>query len=69
MDPTLEAAQSELAAKVMDWPGVTGVAVGERGGRPCLMVYVSDARTGKKVPGKVRGFPVVVEVTGAFKRL
>lgn len=69
MDPKLEAAQAELTNQVMDWPGVTGTAIGEKGGKPCLKVYVSDRASGKRVPGKVGGFPVVVEVTGTFNRL
>ena len=69
MDPKLEAAQNELTDRVMDWPGVTGTAIGEKGGKPCLKVYVSDSAVGKRVPGSVGGFPVVVELTGAFKRL
>jgi hypothetical protein len=53
----------------MGRPGVIGTAIGERGGIPCLKVYVTDERVGKTVPGKLDGFRVEVEVTGRIKRL
>lgn len=69
MDPKLEAAQRKLAAQVMGRPGVVGTAIGEKGGEPCLMVYLADDRAGKAVPRTVGGFPVEVEVTGSIRRL
>jgi len=69
MDPKLEAAHRELTSRVMDRPGVTGTAIGERGGKACLRVYVSDRKVGKTLPRTVGGFRVVVEVTGHFQRL
>jgi len=65
----IEAAQRELTGKVMGKPGVSGTAIGQRGGKPCLKVYVSDSRAGQSVPRKVGGYPVVVETTGSFKKL
>jgi hypothetical protein len=65
----LDAARRELNARVMGRPGVSGTAIGERGGKPCLKVYVSDAAASGSVPKSVGGFPVVVETTGLFKRL
>jgi hypothetical protein len=69
VDPKLEAAQRKLTNRVMGQPGVTGTAIGERGGKPCLKVYVSDEKAGKTLPRTVDGFRVVIEVTGSFKRL
>lgn len=69
MDPKLEAAQKELTDRVMGWTGVTGTAIGEKGGKPCLKVYVKDKKVGKSLPGTLRGFPVVVEVTGPFEAI
>jgi hypothetical protein len=63
-----KAALSELNRKVLGKPGVTGTAVGQSGGAPCLLVYVSDAGARTSIPGKVAGVPVKVEVTGPFKR-
>lgn len=69
MDPKLEAAQRKLTTKVMGRPGVTGTAIGERRGKVCLKVYVSDKKAGKSLPRTVDGFQVVIEVTGTFQRL
>jgi hypothetical protein len=69
MDPKLEAAHRELTDRVMGRPGVTGTAIGERGGRPCLKVYVTDDKAGKTLPRTVGGFRVETEKTGVFKRL
>ena len=69
VDPKLEAAQRKLAARVMGRPGVIGTAIGERGGKPCLKVYVTDRDAAKTLPRTVDGFRVVAEGTGAFKRL
>ncbi len=69
MDPKLEAAHRDLTNRVMGQPGVSGTAIGQRGGKPCLKVYVTDDKAGKTLPRTVGGFPVVTEVTGRFKRL
>ncbi len=69
LDPKLEAAQRKLTARVMGRPGVTGTAIGERGGEPCLKVYVKDRDAAKTLPRSVDGFRVLVEVTGTFRRL
>jgi hypothetical protein len=65
----LEAARKELTREVMGRPGVSGTAVGERNGKPCLLVYVSDREAGRSIPKSVGGYPVVVETTGSFRRL
>jgi hypothetical protein len=65
----LKNAHRELTSRVMGRRGVSGTAIGERGGRPCLKVYVTDADSGRAVPKRVGGYPVVVETTGTFKRL
>ena len=69
MGSKLETAQEELTNRVMGRAGVTGTAIGERKGKPCLIVYVSDSGVGKGLPRSQGGFPVVMEVTGQFKRL
>jgi hypothetical protein len=53
----------------MGRPGVTGTAIGERGGKPCLKVYVSERDAGKTLPRTIDGFRVVIEVSGVFRRL
>jgi len=69
LDPKLVAAQRKLTARVMGRPGVTGTAIGERGGKPCLKVYVRERDAGKTLPRTVDGFKVVIEVTGRIRRL
>ena len=69
MADDLGQAHRELAAKVMGRKGVSGTAIGREGGRPCLKVYVNDPSAERAVPKKVAGYAVVVERTGAFKRL
>ncbi len=51
----------------MGRPGVSGTAIGERGGKPCLKVYVSDPKAGRSLPRDVGGYPVVIETTGSFE--
>ncbi len=69
MSNDLKSAHRELTGKVMGRTGVSGTAIGERGGKPCLKVYVSDSKAGRSIPKKIGGFKVVVEKTGAFRRL
>ena len=69
LDSKLEKARKELTDRVMGKPGVTGTAITERGGKPCLVVYVTDSSTRPPVPGSLSGFKVVVEVTGRIRRL
>ena len=69
MSNDLKSAHRELTGKVMGRAGVSGTAIGERGGRPCLKVYVTDSAAGRSIPKKIDGFAVVVERTGRFRRL
>ena len=69
MSNDLKSAHRELTGKVMGRTGVSGTAIGERGGKACLKVYVSDSKVGRSIPKKIGGFKVVVEKTGAFRRL
>jgi hypothetical protein len=62
-------AQKKLNERVLGRPGVSGTAIGQKDGRPCLTVYVSDDRASGVVPGSMAGFPVVVEKSGTFRRL
>ena len=66
---SIREAQTELNGKVLGKPGIEGTAIGQKGGRACLKVYVSDRKAKSVVPSKVGGFPVVVEESGSFRRL
>lgn len=65
---SLEGAQRELERKVRHLGSVAGVGVGERGGRPGLVVYLSggDRRLRRRIPKTVRGVPVWVRRGGPF---
>ena len=67
MSRDVKAALAELNRQVLGRKGVSGTAVGESGGAPCLLVYLSDRSAREGIPGRVSGFPVKVEVTGPFK--
>jgi hypothetical protein len=69
VDRKLERAHQRLTDRVMGRPGVSGTAIGEQDGKPCLKVYLSDAGAKKAIPRSQDGFPVVVEVSGPFKAL
>ena len=69
MSDDIKAAQSELNDRVLGRDGVTGTAIGLHEGDPCLKVYVRDRSSAGAVPKKVKGFRVVVEATGSFRRL
>ena len=65
----LKAAQRELDRSVMGREGVAGTAIGEKGGKPCLKVYLEKKGAGGSIPKKIGGIPVVTEITGRFRRL
>ena len=69
MDSSVKEAHRELSRRVMGRPGVSGTAIGQKSGKPCLKVLVSDSSAGRGMPKKVGGIPVVVEKTGSFRRL
>ena len=69
MADDIQAAQRTLTGRVMGKPGITGTAIGLKGGKACLKVYVNGDVSPGVVPKKVGGFPVVVEKAGTFRRL
>ena len=69
MSGDIKAAHRELTDRVMGKPGVSGTAIGMHDGRPCLVVYLREKGGGKSVPPSVKGFAVITEVTGGFRRL
>ena len=65
----MKGALRKLTKTVIDRAGVTGTAIGLSRGKPCLKVYVQDRRAAGKIPSRIDGHRVDVEVTGTFKRL
>jgi hypothetical protein len=52
-------------------PGVVGTAIGQQRGKPCIMVLVArrTKEISARIPGKVDGYPVVIEESGRFRAL
>ena len=71
MSDSIEAAQKRVTRRVIGMKGVSGTAIGMRGGRPCIKVYLErdDKRLRSRLPRRAGGFPVEVEVTGRVRRL
>lgn len=70
MSRSVDAAHDRLTRSVIGTKGVAGTAIGTRGGRPCLKVYLErdDKALRRKLPRRVGGVPVEVEVTGKMER-
>ncbi|HYU27548.1 MAG TPA: hypothetical protein VEK83_00805 [Gemmatimonadales bacterium] len=53
---------------LMALPGVVGTAVGSCDGQRCIKVLVADPSpdTKRRIPSRLEGYPVVVEVTGTI---
>lgn len=68
---TIEEAVSRHAPDLMALPGVVGVAQGECDKLPCLRVYVIEKtpELEQKIPSRLDGFPVVIDVTGEIRAL
>jgi hypothetical protein len=66
----VERVQERHEAELMATPGVVGVGVGERHGRPVLLVMVKE-RTPEvdRLPQQIEGVPVEIEVTGEIEAL
>jgi hypothetical protein len=52
--------------QLMAIPGVTGVGIGEQGGRPAIVVMVErlTPQVKTQIPQQLEGFPVVVDQSG-----
>ena len=70
MDDAVERARAKVTRKVIGMKGVTGTAVGLKGGKPCIKVYLErdDAGLRAQLPRRAGGVPVEVEVTGGMRR-
>lgn len=52
--------------QLMGVPGVTGVGIGEKDGKPAIIVMVRELTqdVGSRLPQVIEGHPVVVEQSG-----
>ena len=50
-------------------PGVQGVGIGERKGKPAILVYVERAtrRQRRRLPGRLEGVPLFMEESEQFE--
>ncbi|HYN08483.1 MAG TPA: hypothetical protein VES67_13955 [Vicinamibacterales bacterium] len=53
----------------MSTPGVVGIGIGQRSGRPCIKVFVVEKTPAlvARVPSTLEGYDVVIEATGGFR--
>lgn len=70
-EKTIEEVLKEHTDALMAIDGVVGVAQGLCDGKECVKVYVVEMTSDlqKKIPAKLDGYPVDIEVTGEFKAL
>ena len=70
MRDRFEDACKKVTRRVIGIEGVTGTAIGLKGGKACVKVYLErdDPRLRAKVPRAVDGVEVDVEVTGKVRR-
>lgn len=71
MSGSIERAHDRVTRKVIGIRGVSGTALGTRGGKRCIKVYVEndDPALRARLPRRAGGFPVEVEVMGKLRRL
>jgi hypothetical protein len=63
---TIQQVQQEHTDAWMAIPGVVGTAIGQRQGKPCILVLTAanTEQVRRKIPPTVDGYPVVVQYTG-----
>jgi hypothetical protein len=63
---TIEAVLAAHTDSLMAVPGVLGTAIGRCDGAPCIRVLVSRVTEDvqRRVPSRLEGFPVRIDVTG-----
>lgn len=67
----IEQVLKEHTEQLMSLPGVVGTAQGLCGNSPCIKIYVAQMTEAlkKKLPKKLEGYQVDVDVTGELKAL
>jgi hypothetical protein len=57
------------ADSLMALPGVVGTAIGLCEGERCIKVFLTDSNPGtrRRIPDRLEGYRVLVEVTGTIK--
>lgn len=70
-EKTIEQVLKSHTDQLMTLPGVVGTAQGLCGNTPCIKIYVAQMteELKEKLPKKLEGYKVDVDVTGEFKAL
>jgi hypothetical protein len=70
-EKSIESVFEKNTARLLLIPGVTGIAIGETGGNPCIKVFVNkkSRELRRQVPTSLEGYPLVVEEKGHFRAL
>jgi hypothetical protein len=68
---SIEAVLAMHTDSLMSLPGVVGTAIGLCDGVPCIRVLVSDSSTAsrRKIPNRLEGYTVHVDITGRLRPL
>ena len=68
---SIDAVLAAHSDSLMALPGVVGTAIGLCEGERCIKVLLSDSNpaTKTRIPARLEGYRVVVEVTGTIKPL
>lgn len=71
MTKTIQQVQEEHTPEWMALPGVVGTAIGQREGKPCILILTASntEQVRRKIPPTVEGYPVVVEYVGEIRAL
>jgi hypothetical protein len=68
-DETVKAVLDRHARRIVSIPSVVGIAEGEAGGKPCILVLVAEKteQVLSRIPPELGGWPVVVVETGELR--
>lgn len=64
---TIDEAKRRHEDELLDLPNVTGVGIGERGGKPVIKVFVTEQVPESGVPASLEGYEVDVEEIGVIQ--
>lgn len=69
MTRTIQEVQEAHTAEWMAVPGVVGTGIGRCDDEPCILVYAErmTEEIGERIPDRVEGYRVRVEVSGPFR--
>jgi hypothetical protein len=67
--PSIEQVLDRETDAWMAIPGVVGTGLGLCAEQPCIKIFATGAvdELQRQIPGEVDGYPVVIELTGAFR--